>query len=46
MNECELSLDNCSQICLDTTASYLCACSVGYALDADEISCNGMSYMC
>ena len=43
MDECELSLDNCSHICHDTVESYTCTCNVGYTLAADGVSCNGES---
>lgn len=42
IDECDLSLDGCSQICNNNNGSYTCACSDGFVLDpADNATCNG-----
>lgn len=32
INECEISADNCDQICNNTIGSFLCDCEAGYEL--------------
>ena len=41
VNECSSKNGNCSQICTNTNGSYICSCQVGYALNADNSTCNG-----
>ena len=40
MTACKLNTD-CSQLCLLTPAGAQCACSDGYELSADNVSCTG-----
>ena len=40
INECVYMMNNCSQFCNNTIGSYLCACSDGYVLAADNYTCN------
>ena len=42
VNECLSSDHGCEQSCTNTIGSYLCNCTVGYTLNADGRSCNGM----
>ena len=42
VNECSTyDANQCSQICVNTEGSYICQCSSGYRLSADERSCDG-----
>ena len=41
INECAMYNGNCSQICTNTNGSYLCSCSSGYGLNADNRTCTG-----
>ena len=41
INECILGTSSCSQLCTNTIGSYLCGCNIGYALAADNVTCNG-----
>ena len=45
-DECSDGTHNCSQICINANGSYTCECDHGYALDFDEVTCNGMYKMC
>lgn len=38
-NECELTLDDCEQICTDEPGGFMCYCYDGYTLDADGVNC-------
>lgn len=42
IDECALGIDVCYQTCADTEGSYTCRCQLGYTLDADGRSCNGI----
>ena len=33
IDECEIAVDNCDHICLNTIGSFLCACQSGYTLN-------------
>ncbi|XP_013914102.1 PREDICTED: low-density lipoprotein receptor-related protein 2-like [Thamnophis sirtalis] len=40
INECkELSVDKCSQTCVNTEGSYYCTCHPGYLLEPDDHTC-------
>ncbi len=42
VDECNsTSLNNCSQVCVNTEGSYTCDCEAGYRLAADLITCEG-----
>lgn len=42
-NACQLNNGGCSQLCLPTSENTRsCACTVGYNLRADRLSCEGM----
>ena len=43
INECSLNSDGCDQVCTNTLGSFQCGCNRGYTLNADEITCSGMS---
>ena len=45
INECVYMMNNCSQFCNNTVGSYLCACSYGYVLAADNSTCNSKLYI-
>ena len=42
VNECDVDNGNCSQICTNTNGSFICECNVGYQLDTDGTTCNGL----
>lgn len=42
MNECELDVMPCQQICNNTEGSFECACLDGYQLQEDGHGCSGM----
>ena len=42
IDECAKHEDNdCEQLCLNTDGSYVCNCSSGFRLNADESTCDG-----
>ena len=41
INECLSNNGNCSHTCTNTNGSYICSCRLGYAIDANNDSCNG-----
>ena len=36
------SLNNCSQICINSIGSFVCECKIGYQLNDDLKTCSGM----
>ena len=38
----ECSTHNCSQICTNTVGTFICGCNIGFWLNNDKVSCNGM----
>ena len=42
IDECAEETDDCSQTCTNTIGSFICGCNIGYALDIDGSTCNGM----
>ena len=38
-----MDLDNCAEVCVNTYGTYHCACNIGYTLNADGITCRGIS---
>ncbi len=42
IDECALGTDTCQQVCVNTPGSYLCECYIGYELNGDGTTCNGM----
>ena len=43
INECTENRDRCSQTCTNTDGSYTCGCNLGYQLNGDERTCQGVS---
>ena len=41
IDECQIDLDTCDDICVNTYGTYECACSTGYDLNDDEETCAG-----
>ena len=41
IDECQMDLDNCAEVCVNTYGTYHCACNIGYTLNADGITCRG-----
>ena len=41
IDECDLQIDNCVQVCVNTAPNFDCSCNAGFTLDDDGISCNG-----
>lgn len=39
VDECELNVDECEQICIDTVGSYDCDCLSNYTLHSDGLRC-------
>lgn len=44
IDECTLGIDVCHQTCADMEGSYTCRCRLGYTLDTDGHSCNGIMH--
>ena len=42
IDECSDGTHNCSVICTNTEGNFICGCDIGYLLDTEEITCNGM----
>ena len=42
VNECEDNNGGCSQVCVDTPASFECRCNDGFTLQSDGRSCTGI----
>lgn len=42
LDECFNGTHDCLQICHNTAGFYTCACNIGYHLDSDGQSCNGI----
>ena len=42
IEECSNLTHNCSQICTNTNGSFICECNIGFLLDIDGSTCNGM----
>ena len=44
INECSSpDLNNCQMLCNNTVGSYSCGCNTGYALNADQTTCSGIT---
>ena len=43
IDECEEASYECEQICHNSVGSYACSCHIGYRLDGDRLTCNGMT---
>lgn len=41
VNECDLGIHGCSQICVNTNGSYTCVCNAGYHLMSNQKTCTG-----
>ena len=41
INECDLNIDGCDQICVNTVGSFLCNCTDGFIVNEDGFSCDG-----
>ena len=41
IDECS-EVDSCSQMCTNTDGNFTCGCNIGYLLDTDGTTCNGM----
>ena len=42
INECTENRNGCSQTCINTDGSYTCGCNLGYELNSDERTCQGV----
>ena len=42
MNECNSTVTDCDQVCVNTNGSYYCDCDNGYTLSEDNKTCQGM----
>ena len=42
IDECTDGTNNCAQVCINTEGGFTCGCNIGYLLDTDGITCNGM----
>ena len=45
INECIRGTSGCTQLCNNTLGSYICSCSSGYTIDADNHMCNGEGHI-
>lgn len=45
IDECLLSIDECTDNCTNTEGGYECSCSDGYMLDTDKTTCIGNHYV-
>ena len=43
IDECSLGIHNCTQVCENMNGSYTCSCLIGYILDPNGYTCNGIS---
>lgn len=41
-NECGVGNGGCDHVCVNTVASYYCQCDIGYSLNTDIHSCDGI----
>ena len=41
INECDLNIDDCDQLCVNDWGSYYCECFTGYFRDNNSSSCLG-----
>ena len=41
IDECAFNNGGCGHLCIDTQASFACACPVGFELERNGISCRG-----
>ncbi len=41
IDECELQIDGCQQICINMDGAYECRCGAGFELQVDNQSCAG-----
>ena len=44
INECLTDNGGCQQNCANTDGSFVCSCNLGYALNADNMTCAGEEY--
>ena len=44
-NECLTNNGGCQQNCANTDGSFACSCNLGYALNADNMTCLGKKYV-
>lgn len=42
IDECQMRVAVCDQLCQDTEGSYICSCHSGFTLSSNGMSCNGM----
>ena len=42
IDECSDGTHNCSQVCTNTASGFNCQCNIGFLLDTDRATCNGM----
>ena len=40
-NECQRNNGGCEMMCTNTVGSFQCSCNAGFALSADNFSCDG-----
>lgn len=42
INECQLEVDECNQVCINQSPGYVCACDIGFDLHIDDnVTCVG-----
>ena len=47
IDECELGISGCNQICSNTNGSFVCSCMMGYNLSIeDQRTCLGIMHSC
>ena len=39
IDECEIGVHDCTQICNNTVGRFLCSCNDGYQIDSDNRTC-------
>ncbi|RWS22154.1 fibrillin-1-like protein, partial [Leptotrombidium deliense] len=42
-NECEMGLNDCAEICVNTVGSYRCECNIGFTLLDDKMNCRDIN---
>lgn len=42
VDECSEDIHDCEQLCLNNNGSFSCNCEIGYRIDQNGRTCNGM----